>query len=70
LLVEGGWYATLRVPSIQTDEDLAIDLLKREGVIVESGHFFDFPGDGYLVLSLMTPESEFSEGVARILARF
>jgi aspartate/methionine/tyrosine aminotransferase len=70
LLVEGGWYVTVRVPTMQSDEELAISLLKQEGVIVESGHFFDFPNDGYLVLSLMTPELEFSQGVGRILARF
>jgi hypothetical protein len=55
---------------VQSDEDLAINLLKTEGVLVESGHFFDFSNDGYLVLSLMTPEAEFREGVARILARY
>lgn len=70
LQVEGGWYVTLRVPSNQADEELAISLIEKDGVIVESGHFFDFPQDGYLVLSLMTPEREFAEGVHRLLARF
>jgi alanine-synthesizing transaminase len=65
--VQGGWYATLRVPALQSDEDLAIELMEKYGVAVHPGHFFDFPMDGYLVLSLMTPENDFREGLRRIL---
>jgi aspartate/methionine/tyrosine aminotransferase len=65
--VEGGWYAVLRVPVTQTDEELAIDLLRRNFVLVHPGHFYDFPSDGYLVLSLITLEAEFAEGIERIL---
>jgi aspartate/methionine/tyrosine aminotransferase len=63
---EGGWYAVLRVPVTGTDEDLAITLLERCSVLVHPGHFFNFPGDGFLVLSLITPEGQFKEGVWRI----
>jgi hypothetical protein len=65
--VEGGWYVVLRVPATQSDEELAIDLLRKVGVLVHPGHFYDFPKDGYLVLSLITPTAEFEEGVRRIL---
>jgi alanine-synthesizing transaminase len=67
LIVEGGWYAVLRVPVTQTDEELAVDLLRRKSVLVHPGHFYDFPNDGYLVLSLITPEQEFAEGMGRVL---
>jgi alanine-synthesizing transaminase len=67
LEVEGGWYAVVRVPVTRSDEELAVELLEREGVIVHPGHFFDFHQDGYLVLSLITPEDEFGEGVRRVL---
>jgi aspartate/methionine/tyrosine aminotransferase len=67
LAVEGGWYAVLRVPVTQSDEDLAIALLRRKSVLVHPGHFYDFPSDGYLVLSLITPEAEFAEGIGRLL---
>jgi alanine-synthesizing transaminase len=69
LLVEGGWYAVLRVPVVQSDEELAVDLIRRNSVLVHPGHFYDFPGDGYLVLSLIGHEVDFAEGVARILQR-
>lgn len=62
LEVQGGWYATLRVPATQADEELAIGFIEK-GVIVQPGHFFDFPSDGYLVVSLMTEEREFRDGV-------
>jgi alanine-synthesizing transaminase len=67
LAVEGGWYAVLRVPVTQSDEELAVDLVRKKSVFVHPGHFYDFASDGYLVLSLITPLEEFSEGIRRIL---
>ncbi|MGO9127111.1 MAG: pyridoxal phosphate-dependent aminotransferase [Terriglobales bacterium] len=67
LAVEGGWYAVLRVPATQSDEDLAIDLLQKASVLVHPGHFYDFPRDGYLILSLITPPDQFREGIDRLL---
>jgi aspartate/methionine/tyrosine aminotransferase len=65
--VEGGWYATLRVPALRPDEQLAIELLRNKDVLVHPGHFFDFGFDGYLIISLLTLEAEFAEGVRRVL---
>jgi aspartate/methionine/tyrosine aminotransferase len=65
--VQGGWYAILRVPVKQSDEDLAIELLRKSSVLVHPGHFYDFPADGYLVVSLITPSGVFRQGIARIL---
>jgi aspartate/methionine/tyrosine aminotransferase len=67
LSVEGGWYAVVRVPVTQTDEELAVDLLRRKSVLVHPGHFYDFPSDGYLVLSLITLKDEFAEALQRVL---
>jgi alanine-synthesizing transaminase len=67
LLLEGGWYVVLRVPAIESDEALAIRLLQTAGVSVHPGHFYDFPGEGYLVLSLICEAAEFREGVSRLL---
>jgi aspartate/methionine/tyrosine aminotransferase len=49
---------------------MAIALLDTKDVYVHPGHFFDFAGDGFLVLSLITREEEFAEGVRRILSAF
>ncbi|HET9401677.1 MAG TPA: pyridoxal phosphate-dependent aminotransferase [Candidatus Acidoferrales bacterium] len=67
---EGGWYAILRVPSMQSDEELVISLLEKTGVLVHPGRFFDSPRDGFLVVSLIAPETEFAGGVRRVLEYF
>jgi alanine-synthesizing transaminase len=67
LTVDGGWYAVLRVPVTRSDEELAIALVQEKRVLVHPGHFYDFPSDGYLILSLITEREEFAEGVGRVL---
>jgi alanine-synthesizing transaminase len=67
LQIEAGWYAVLRVPVTGSDEELAVALLQRESVLVHPGHFYDFPTDRYLVLSLITPSEQFREGIRRLL---
>jgi aspartate/methionine/tyrosine aminotransferase len=68
LEVEGGWSAVIRVPATRSDEDLALALLSTKGVYVHPGHFYDFPSEGYLVVSLIIAEFEFIEGMSRVLA--
>jgi aspartate/methionine/tyrosine aminotransferase len=70
LAVEGGWYAVLRVPATRSDEDLALSLLNDKNVYVHPGHFFDFPQDAYLVVSLISAEPDFFQGLARLLSFF
>ena len=67
---EGGWYAVLRVPATRSDEELAIELISSRDVYVHPGHFFDFPSDGYLVVSLLAAQSEFAEAISRIISFF
>jgi aspartate/methionine/tyrosine aminotransferase len=67
LMVEGAWYVVLRVPALESDENLAIRLLRDVSVSVHPGHFYDFPNEGHLVLSLITEPENFREGVARLL---
>jgi aspartate/methionine/tyrosine aminotransferase len=56
------------VPALRSDEELAIALLDRTDVLVQPGYFYDFPTDGYLVVSLITPEDIFREGMRRLLS--
>jgi aspartate/methionine/tyrosine aminotransferase len=65
--VEGGWYVVLRVPVTQSDEDLAIEILRKLSVLVHPGHFYDFPSDGYLIVSLITAPENFRRGIALVL---
>ena len=70
LQIEGGWNAVLRVPAIRADEDAAVDLLESRDVYVHPGHFYDFPGDGHMVVSLIIPCEQVAEGIARVLSFF
>jgi aspartate/methionine/tyrosine aminotransferase len=65
--VEGGWYVVLRVPALQSDEDLAIKILREAFVSTHPGHFYDFPADGHLIASLITKPEDFREGMRRAL---
>jgi alanine-synthesizing transaminase len=70
LTVEAGWYAVLRVPGLQPQEDMALDLLLERGAVVHPGGFFGFSGQGWLVVSLLTPLEEFKQGVEAIVQHF
>jgi alanine-synthesizing transaminase len=70
LTVEAGWYAVLRVPATRSDEDLAIELLTQKNVYVHPGHFYDFRSEGFLIVSLITRQEEFAEGIKLLLSIF
>ncbi|MGD0696721.1 MAG: pyridoxal phosphate-dependent aminotransferase [Terriglobia bacterium] len=69
LKVAGGWYVTLRLPSIRTDDEWTLNLLQEGGVLAHPGHFFDFHIDHHLVVSLLTRVESFQEGIERVVAR-
>lgn len=64
---EGGWYSVLRIPEIESEERLVLELLDSEGVLVHPGYFYDFDTDGYLVVSLLPPTPIFQCGIDRML---
>ena len=65
---EGGWYGVAAIADGVSDEERACRLLERSDVYVHPGYFYDFPGDGHLVFSLLTPEAVFREGLVRLAA--
>ncbi|HQR47003.1 MAG TPA: pyridoxal phosphate-dependent aminotransferase, partial [Thermoanaerobaculia bacterium] len=64
--LRGGWSAVLRVPAVQTEEDLVLRLLSEHDLLVHPGFFFDFPAEAFLVLSLLPPPALFAEGISRL----
>ena len=66
LVAEGGWYAVLRIPALQPDEQTVLELLSR-GVWVHPGYFFGLAPSGWLVLSLLAPVHEFAIGSAALV---
>ncbi|HET6440370.1 MAG TPA: pyridoxal phosphate-dependent aminotransferase [Anaeromyxobacter sp.] len=65
---QGGWSAVLRVGETLDEEAVCLDLLD-EGVVVQPGFFFDFERSGYLVVSLLTPPADFTQGIGRLARR-
>jgi aspartate/methionine/tyrosine aminotransferase len=64
--VEGGWSAVVQVPRTRTEEEWALGLLEREGVLVHPGFFFDFAREAFVVLSLLPEVGVFAEGTKRL----
>ena len=60
---EGGWSVILSVPRARPEEEWALLLLER-GVRVHPGYFFDFPGEGFLVVSLLSEPLAFARAAA------
>lgn len=66
LHVEGGWYITVQVPRVRSEEEWCLHLLDGANVLVQPGFFYDFEAEAYLVLSLLTAPHVFREGIARL----
>jgi aspartate/methionine/tyrosine aminotransferase len=68
LRAEGGWSAVIRIPHTMPEDERVIRLLERVHVLVHPGYFFDFPRDGYLVVSLLVRPDVFRTATDRMLA--
>ena len=66
LAVEGGWYITVQMPRIRSEEDWAVGLLSQESVLTQPGFFYDFESEAFLVVSLLTMPEVFREGMGRL----
>jgi len=67
LSVEGGWFATVRVPATRPEDTLVVDLLTAERVLVHPGYFFDFPYEAFVVVSLLQESAVFADAFERSL---
>jgi aspartate/methionine/tyrosine aminotransferase len=66
LEVEGGWYASLQVPRLRSEEEWTLALLRDHNVLVQPGFFYDFGTEAFLVISLLTRPDIFVEGLSRL----
>lgn len=67
LFTEGGWYSIFKLKEKINEEEYVFKLLEKKDVYIYPGYYFDFCDDGFIVVSLLTPENIFNEGVDRIL---
>jgi alanine-synthesizing transaminase len=68
LAATGGWSAVLRLPARHSGETWAIELLRRHGVQIHPGHFYDFDDEAHLVASLIVEPETFAAGLDRLAA--
>ena len=68
LRVEGGWTAVVRIPATRDEETFALELLRRDRVLVPPGYYFEMPRGTFAVVSLLPPEDSFSRAFERLVA--
>ncbi len=68
LVGEGGWYAVLRIPALMPDEEFALALLERTGVLVHPGAAFGFAEAGWIVVSLLPEPEVFLRGLKLLIS--
>jgi aspartate/methionine/tyrosine aminotransferase len=64
---EAGWSSVLRLPAVETEEELVLGLLRDAGVLVQPGWYYDFDREPYAVVSLLTEPRAFEAGAARLV---
>lgn len=68
LPVEGGWSVPVRLPALMSDSEWSLGLLRQCGVLTQPGWFYDFAEGSVLVLSLLTAEQRFEQGMSQLVA--
>ncbi|QQR91439.1 MAG: pyridoxal phosphate-dependent aminotransferase [Myxococcales bacterium] len=66
-LPQGGWYLSLQLPAIKSDEQWTLELLQEQHTHVLPGYLFDYHEEAMLVLSLLCTPENFSQGLQRIV---
>jgi aspartate/methionine/tyrosine aminotransferase len=64
--VEAGWYAVVQAPRTLSEEQWVLDLLDHHGVLLQPGYFYDFGSEAFLIVSLLTSEDVFDQGIRRL----
>lgn len=69
LAVQGGWTGLVRLPRVfdLDGRGWADELLRGAGVLTQAGELYDL-APAHLALSLITPEPQFADGLARLTA--
>jgi hypothetical protein len=67
LRVDGGWALVVRVPATRSEEDLVLELLRRERILVHPGFYFDFAREAFIVVSLLPRHGIFEAAFERVV---
>ena len=67
LHADGGWNVLLRFPESLDENDLVTYLIDTYLMTVQPGYFFDMPSNGYICISLLPEQEEFSQHVSILI---
>jgi aspartate/methionine/tyrosine aminotransferase len=67
LTYEGGWYGVVRLPAVKTEIAWVLGLLDECDVLVQPGFLYDFESEPFVVVSLLTDDVPFAEGIRRLV---
>jgi alanine-synthesizing transaminase len=70
LRCSGGWTALVESPALASEEELALCLLRGEGLWSQPGFFFDMEREAFFTMSLIVRPEELAEGARAYLRRF
>lgn len=70
LRCSGGWTAIVESPALATEEELALGLLRQEGLWSQPGFLFDMEREAFFTMSLILPPEVLEEGARAYLRRF
>ena len=66
----GGWTALVESPALASEEELALGLLREEGLWSQPGFLFDMEKEAFFTMSLILRPEDLSEGARAYLRRF
>lgn len=67
LHADGGWNVLLRFPESLDENELVTYLIDTYLMTVQPGYFFDMPSNGYICISLLPEQEEFSQHVSILI---
>lgn len=70
LSCHGGWTAIIESPRLQSEEELALGLLREEGLWSQPGHFFDMEREAYFTAGLILEPDALERGARAYAAYF
>jgi alanine-synthesizing transaminase len=70
LTCQGGWTAIIESPRLRSEEELALGLLREEGLASYPGYFFDMEREAFFTASLILENALFERGARAYAAYF
>jgi aspartate/methionine/tyrosine aminotransferase len=70
LRCEGGWTAIIESPRFRSEEELALGLLREEGLLSQPGYFFDMEREAFFTAGLILPPERLERGARAYLEYF